>query len=112
MLGEDGLGVKLHALNGQGLVSHAHDFAVLGPGRELKLGRTTSALDGQRVVAVDGELRGQTGKNTLLRGADHAGLAVHQLLCANDLAAESRAYRLVAQADLSACFSTNSIAGV
>jgi hypothetical protein len=55
--------------------------------------------NGQRVVAVDGELLRQPGEHALLRGGDHAGLAVHQLLGPDDLAAESRANGLVPQAD-------------
>jgi hypothetical protein len=38
VLGEDGLGVELHAFDGQFLVAHAHDLAVVGPGRDLQVG--------------------------------------------------------------------------
>src|SRR5512139_1911294 len=44
MLGQDGLGVELHPLDGQRLVLHAHDLAVLGPGRDLQLRRAARAL--------------------------------------------------------------------
>ena len=40
VLSEDGLGVKLQALYGQAAVPHTHDLAIIGPGGELKLGRT------------------------------------------------------------------------
>src|SRR3989339_165393 len=99
MLGEDALGVKLHAFDVEASVFDAHNFAVVGPSGHLQTGRTAGALDRQRMVAVDGKLRGQTGKHTLLCGGDDAGLAVHQLLGPNDLAAKGRAYGLMPQAD-------------
>ena len=99
MLGQDAFGVKLHAFNVQTGVFDTHDFAVIGPGRDLQAGRASGALDRQRVVAVDRELPRQAFKHALLRGADDRGLAVHELLRANDVAAKCRANRLMAQAD-------------
>jgi len=53
MLGEYRLGVELHALDGELLVTHAHDFIVrFGPGRHLKTIRQRLALNHQRVIAV------------------------------------------------------------
>jgi hypothetical protein len=98
VLGQDAFGVELHAFNRQRLVAHAHDFAVLRPGRHFQHLGAGGALDGQRVVAVDRELFRQPGKHALLRGGDDAGLAVHQLLRADDVAAKRRANALVAQA--------------
>jgi hypothetical protein len=97
VLGEDALGVELHALDRQLLVAHAHDLAVLGPGSDLQHLGAARALDGQRVVAVHRELRGQPSEHALLRGGDDAGLAVHELLRANDLAAKGRTNALVPQ---------------
>jgi hypothetical protein len=65
MLGQDGLGVELHASIGAVAASsvwHAHDLAVVGPGGDLQLGRQAGPLDHQRVVADHGELLRQLGK--------------------------------------------------
>ena len=95
MLGQDGFGVELHTLDVQLGVAHAHDLAIVGPGRDFQTWWATGPLNRQRVVAVDGELLGQPGKNAFLRGGDDTGLAVHQLLCPNDLAAKGRTNALV-----------------
>ena len=58
MLGEDGFRVKLHALDVELGVAHAHDLAIVGPGRDFQARRATGPLDRQRVVAVDGEFFG------------------------------------------------------
>ncbi|MNY74584.1 hypothetical protein D3C86_2136470 [compost metagenome] len=50
------------------------------------------------MVAVDGELLGQPGKDTLLRSGNDAGLAVHELLRADDVSTKRRTNGLVAQA--------------
>ena len=99
MLGEDGLGMELHALDGQRLVAHAHDLAIGRPGRDLEFGRASVLLDGERVVAIDREVLRQVGEHAFAGGRDLAGLAVHQLLRAHDPAAERRADGLVPEAD-------------
>jgi len=105
VLGQDGLGVELHTLQGRearvgqrALVAHTHDLAVFGGGRDVQALGQRGALDGQRVVADHGELPGQTGKHTLLVGGDDAGLAMHLLLSADHLAPQGGADALVAQA--------------
>ena len=90
--------MELHALHVQGFVAYAHHFAIVGPGGGFQAIGAGAALDGQRVVAVDRELLGQSGKHALLRGGDDAGFAVHQLLRPHDVAAKRRADTLVAQA--------------
>ena len=50
------------------------------------------------MVAVDGEVFGQIGKDALLGGVDDAGLAVHELLGADDAPTKRCAYALVPQA--------------
>src|SRR5574343_868689 len=99
VLGQDGFGVELHPLDVELSVAHAHDLAVVGPGGDLQAGRAALALDGQRVVTVDGELFGQAGEHAFLRGGDDAGLAVHLHLRPHDLAAKGRADTLVSEAN-------------
>src|SRR6185369_5951005 len=98
MLGEDRFGMELHALDGQLLVAHPHDFAVFSPGRGNQVSRARGLLDGQRVIAVDGEFFGQPGKDAFARRRDDAGLAVHELLRTHDLAAECCPHGLVPEA--------------
>src|SRR3990167_4984714 len=103
VLGEDALRVELHALHAlrkrQAGVPPPHDLAVVRPCGHRQLLGAAGAFDGQRVVAVDRELLRQASKHALLRGRDHAGLAVHQFLCANDLAAQRSTNALMAQAN-------------
>jgi len=44
-LGQDGFGVKLHAFDGQRLVAHAHDLAVVGPRRDVQAIRQAQGGD-------------------------------------------------------------------
>ena len=98
VLGEEALGVELHAVDGQFAVAQAHQFvAVLGPRRGLKHSRQR-IVDHQAVVARGGERRRQPGEHAATIMADAAGLAVHQPAGALDHAAESLTDRLVAQA--------------
>ena len=98
MLGEDGFRVKLHAFDVEFSMAHAHNLAIVGPGGDFQTRRATGPLNRQRVVAVDGELFRQTRKNAFLLGGDDAGLAMHQFLCPNDMAAKGCANALVPQA--------------
>ena len=95
MLGQYAFRVKLHPLNSQRGMPDRHDLTIIGPGRHLQTGRTTRTLNGQRVIAVDRELRRQSCKHAFLRRADDAGFAMHQLLCAHDLRAKRGANRLM-----------------
>jgi hypothetical protein len=99
MFAQHRLRVKLHPLHGQFPVAHAHDLAVVGPGRRQQVGRARGSFDRQRVVAVDGEVLWQAGEHALPVGGDHAGLAVHQLLRPQYLPAEGGADALVAKAN-------------
>src|SRR3989344_1891704 len=105
VLGQDGLGVELHAFQGRevrigqrALVAHTHDLAVFGLGRDVQALGQGGALDGQRVVADHGELPGQAGEDALFVGGDDAGLAVHLLAGTDHLAAQGGTDALVAQA--------------
>ena len=99
MLGEDAFGVELHTFDIQAGMFHPHDFAIVGPCGYFQASWASGALDRQRVVAVHGELRWQTGKQTLLGGADDTGFAVHELLGPHDAAAKSSANGLMPQTD-------------
>src|SRR5574341_228108 len=98
MLGQDGLGVELHALDRKALVAHPHDLAVLRARRDRQRLRQAGLFDGQRVIADHRELARQPGEHAALVGRDDAGLAVHLALGAHDLAAQRRADALVPQA--------------
>ncbi len=77
----------------------AHDLAVFGPGGDLELGRQGVALDRQRVVARRRERVRQALEQALAGMMDRAGLAVHEGLGADDVAAEGLAHGLVPEAD-------------
>ncbi len=47
MLGEDGLGMKLHPLNVEFGVAHTHDFTIIGPGGHFQARWATVALNRQ-----------------------------------------------------------------
>jgi hypothetical protein len=49
------------------------------------------------VVPIDCEFFGQVSKHTLLRGLNDTGFAMHQFLCAHNLATQCSANALVAQ---------------
>ena len=71
----------------------------LGGRRDVEHRRQRLALDRQRVVADHREPLGQRRVDAAAVGRDDVGLAVHLPLRADDLAAERRADRLVAEAD-------------
>src|SRR5512137_2339249 len=63
VLGQERLGVELHALDGERAVAHAHDLAVLGGRADLEAGGQRRGLDRQRVVARDRERRRNAGEH-------------------------------------------------
>src|SRR6185312_10974073 len=77
VLGQERLGVELHALDGEAAVAHAHDLAVGGGRRER---------------------RRQPGEHAPSVVRDRRELAVHHLAGAHDRAAECFTDRLVAKA--------------
>src|ERR1700744_1971555 len=91
--------VELYAVHWPGLVLHAHDLAIFGPGGDLQIGRQVFLAHRQAVVARGGEGGLQSGEDALALVMDLAGLAVHQRLGVDHLAAIGLADRLVAQAD-------------
>src|SRR5476649_2380369 len=99
VLGQDGFGVELHALDVVFLVAHAHDFAIVGPCRHFEAGRQRAAFNGQRVIADHGERRRQILEDADAGVRDDGSFAMHDLLGADDFSAERFADGLVAEAD-------------
>jgi hypothetical protein len=99
VLGGDGFRVELYAVDRPRPVGQPHDLAVGGPCGDFQHVRQGFAADRQAVVAGGGEGRGQAPEHALARVLDRRGLAVHQGLGADHLAAEGLAHGLMAQAD-------------
>ena len=99
MLGEDGLGVELDAVDGEGAVGEAHDFAFGGFGGDFEAGGEGFAFDDEGVVAGGFEGAGEAGEDILAGVEDGGGFAVHEARSADDFAAEDLADALVAETD-------------
>src|SRR6185437_5111592 len=97
--GEDALGVELYALNGELAVADRHDGVVGGAGGDLEAFGHRGRINDQRVVAGGGEGLGQAAEDGLAVVLDHAGLAVHQHLGADDAGAKGLTDALMAEAD-------------
>src|SRR5919205_3443609 len=95
-LGEDGLGVELHALGGQLAVAQGHDDAAAAGG-DLEGGGHVVGHD-QGVVSAHGERRVEPGEQRAAVVLDRRRLAVHRDV-PDDAPAERLGQRLVAQAD-------------
>lgn len=99
LLGEDRLGMELYALDRKRPVPHAHDGAILAERRRLEAFREARGLDHEGVVARGDEGIGHPLEAPSAVVADHRGLAVHELCCRHDLAAEDLRDALVAETD-------------
>ena len=106
--GEHAFRMELHALDGQAAMTQAHDdgAASLAGAVGFRSARGDGEFSGKRifrddegVVAGAGERSGQAGEDALAVVRDGAGFAVHEVLGADDLAAEGLADGLVAEAD-------------
>ena len=98
VLGQDRLGVELHALDRQRLVAHAHDLAVVGPGGDSRHRAATRARWPASGSASPSSGFGSPGRRraVVVRPARSCRASA---LRAHDLAAERRADRLVPEAD-------------
>src|ERR1700687_3604950 len=85
---EDALGMKLHALDGEGLVAKAHDFAFGGPRADFEAVGQALLFDEERVVTGGLERAGDPLEQRASVVLDGRYLAVHQPSRANDVAAE------------------------
>ena len=95
LVGQHRLGMELDALGGQLAVADAHHDAAAAGG-DLEAGGDV-LVDHQRVVAPDGQRRGQAREDRAAVVLDRRGLAVDGQM-ADDRAAEGLRERLVAQA--------------
>ena len=99
VLGEDGFGVELDAVDWQVAVGEAHDFAFGGFGGDFEAGGEGFAFDDEGVVAGGFEGAGEAGEDILAGVEDGGGFAVHEARGADDFAAEDLADALVAETD-------------
>ena len=95
-LGEDRLGVELHALGGQLAVADPHDHAAALGAALQAVGQV--GIDDERVVAAHDEGGFKLAEDGPAVVLDRRGLAVHRLV-AHDAPAEGLRHRLVAEAD-------------
>ena len=77
----------------------AHDLAFFGPGGDFEAIRQGLAFDDERVIAGGLERTRHAGEDALAGMMDRRGLAVHQAVGADDIAAVDLADGLVAEAD-------------
>ena len=102
MLAGDALGVELHPVDRQRAVAHRHDelaAGLVGPGSWNQGVGDRVVLDDQTVVAGGAEWRGDAREDIATGMSNGADLPVHRLGCADYLAAERLANRLVPEAD-------------
>src|SRR5262249_26009412 len=99
ILRQHALRMKLHALNRILLMTKPHDRAVRRSRCNLKLVRQSLFGNNQRMIARARYRILQTAENCLAVVRDLARLSMHQLWCANNIAAKSCANRLMSQAD-------------
>src|SRR4051794_38245059 len=90
--------MELHTPDRKCAMPHAHDFAIIRPGRHPKLVRAASAIDRERMVA--GRIVGcrQSAEHASPAMVDARDLPVHQFLRVYDSPAERLANGLVTQA--------------
>ena len=101
--GKDGLWVELDAFDGELAMAETHDRAAPigagGAGRNLEFIRQRIFFDDERMIPGTGHGAGDSGKDGFTVMFDLAGLAVHELRCADDVASEGCADSLMAEAD-------------
>src|SRR5713226_414220 len=96
VLGEEGLGVELHALDREAAMAHAHDFSVFGLGGDFQTGRQSRATNRERMIARRDEGARQPAKHADAEMADRRSLPVDHSAGMRDLASEGLADRLMA----------------
>src|SRR5262245_29230103 len=96
--GQDGLGVELHAFDGEPPVPEPHDLAVLRPGRDLEIGGEALLEDDERVIARGLEAGREPGEDAAPVVRDPRRLAMHLRLGARHRAAEGLSDALMAEA--------------
>ena len=96
---QNGLRMKLHALDAQLLMAQAHDFPVLGGGSDFQAVGEGRALDRQRVIARSPEAIGNPGKHFPAIMFDQACLAMNGPACPNGFPPEHLTDALMAKTD-------------
>ena len=97
ILGEDGLGMKLDAVDGEIPVAQAHDlgFVVIAKGSDLQAGWQGVALHEQGVVARGGEWLGQAFEDGLALMTDFGNFTMHEAVCPHNFTTKDVADALV-----------------
>ena len=98
-VGEDRLGMELHAFDGELAVPEPHHQAVLGLGRQLEHVGNRITLHDERVVARRGERIRDAREHADITMADLGGLPVHHARRPHHVAAVELADALQAEAD-------------
>jgi len=98
VLGEDGFGVELDAVDWGFLLGDAHDFAFFGPSGDFEAIGQGLAFDDERVISGGLEGTGFVGEDALALVEDGRGFAVHWTIRADDSAAIDLADGSVAEA--------------
>src|SRR5712672_823964 len=103
LLGQDALGMELHALHRQPLVSQPHDdrrsVTVLCPRGDFQFFRQALLLDEQRIVARGRHWRWQSAENRAPIVPDLACLAVHPVPPPDGLSSKRSPDSLMSQAN-------------
>ena len=101
--GEDAFGVELDTLDRQAAMAEAHDrggaVGVAGACGDLEFGGQRVFGHDQGVIPGAGHWTGDAGEHGLAVMLDAAGLAMHQLRGADDVASKGRSDGLMAEAD-------------
>jgi hypothetical protein len=99
VVGQEALGMVLHAFQRKLLMSDPHDFADIRLCHDFKLWRQCSWANHEAVIAGGFERIRHASIDAFAVVMDHRGLAVHDPIGPNNLRAESVADALVAQTD-------------
>src|SRR5689334_3810022 len=91
--------MKLHSLDGEATMAHAHNDAVFGAGGNFQIFRQALAFDDQAVIAIRLEGLRKITKDTLTFVIHERRFAVHWFRGTNDASTVDLADRLVSQAD-------------
>ena len=91
--------MKLHSFDGEILVPEPHDFILISPRGDLKLGRHRVAIDDQRVVASCCQRARQVGEHASTFVQDRGSAAVHEPICTHDRGPKMLRDALMTEAD-------------
>ena len=98
MFGEHGFRMKLHTFYRPGFMAYAHYFASFGPCGYFQGIRKALSLNDKRMIAGGGKRVWQPAKYPRAGVKNGRGFTMHDLFRMDDLAAESLANALMAEA--------------